>query len=192
MNLYLVRHPRPLGTRGRCYGRQDVNISARSLRESLTALRAHDEAHALRTGKIFSSPSLRCVRLARALAAPREPLLAAELMEMDFGTWEGVAWDAVPRAELDAWAGDVWNYRPGGAESAALLAERWTRWLARLTSSGIETAVAVTHAGVIRVARLCCGTLSAANFAQTVIGYGSVHRIDGTRRIDGAAIGSHG
>lgn len=178
MNLYLVRHPRPHGMQGRCYGRQEVQIRARSLRESLAALHAHETAPALRDGVIFSSPSRRCVLLARAFAAPREPTLAAELMEMDFGAWEGLAWDAVPRDELDAWAGDVWNYRPGGAESAALVAQRWLRWLAALTGAGIGTAVAVTHAGVIRVARLCCGTLSVADFAQAAIGYGSVHRID--------------
>jgi alpha-ribazole phosphatase len=127
-------------------------------------------------------------------------------MEMDFGSWEGVRWDAVPRGELDAWADDVWHYRPGGAESAALVAERWLRWSAMLrrpesgtavdtavgtavgaavgtavgTAAGtaVGTAVAVTHAGLIRVALRCAGLSSAAAFSQAVVDYGSVHRIE--------------
>jgi alpha-ribazole phosphatase len=98
-------------------------------------------------------------------------------MEMDFGSWEGLDWDAVPRAELDAWALDVWHYRPGGRESASMVALRWRRWSTALRRSGIEGAVAVTHAGLIRVALLSAGLLHVAGFAQAVIEHGSVHRI---------------
>ena len=182
MNLYLVRHPRPQGMVGRCYGRRDVGVGADALAESLAGLRAHGEAPALRAADLFSSPAARCVALARAFAAPREPKLADALLEIDFGCWEGLAWDEVPRDQLDAWAADVWNYRVGGAESAAMVADRWLRWLDEVTRSGTGTAVAVTHAGVIRVAKLCCGALGAATFAQAQIAYGSVHRIDPVAR----------
>jgi alpha-ribazole phosphatase len=186
MNLYLVRHPRPQGMVGRCYGRRNVGVGADALAEALAALCAHAEAPALRDAALFSSPAARCVALARAFGAPREPKLADALLELDFGSWEGLAWDEVPREQLDAWAADVWNYRVGGAESAAMVADRWLRWLEEVTRSGIGTAVAVTHAGVIRVARLCCGSLDAATFAQAHIGYGSVHRIDPqARRLSG-------
>jgi broad specificity phosphatase PhoE len=41
-----------------------------------------------------------------------------------------------------------------------------------------DSVVAVTHAGVIRVALACAGLLSSATFAQAAIGFGSVHRVD--------------
>ena len=46
------------------------------------------------------------------------------LREFDFGTWEGVRWDAIPRAELDAWAADFFHARPHGGESVHMLRER--------------------------------------------------------------------
>jgi len=180
LNLYLVRHPRPDGVQGVCYGRQDVRIAADALAHSLASVRAHLDTRTLAQADFFSSPATRCVQLASALAAPREPLLADALLEMNFGSWEGLKWDDVPRDQLDAWAEDVWAYRPGGAESAAMVAQRWLHWLGRLAGSGIDTAVVVTHAGVIRVAKRCCGALSAATFAMAEIPYGSVHRIEMT------------
>jgi alpha-ribazole phosphatase len=105
---------------------------------------------------------------------------------MSFGGWEGRRWDSVPREELDAWAGDLWRYRPGGGESAALVARRGERWSNRIraaagTATGAAT-VAVTHAGFIRVALACAGLSSAHEFASGSIGFGSVHRIEFVER----------
>jgi alpha-ribazole phosphatase len=115
--------------------------------------------------------------LARELAAPRNPKIADELLELNFGAWEGQPWKAIPRDQLDAWAGDVWRYRPGGAESAAMLAERWTRWSRELQDSVAEAAIAVTHAGVIRVALVCAGRLGFARGASAPIEFGRVYRL---------------
>jgi alpha-ribazole phosphatase len=176
MNVHLIRHPRPCDVTGLCYGRRDVPIDAAALARAVDSVR-QQLGHSLPAGPVFSSPSTRCLLLARALSAPRLPVLVDDLMEMDFGTWEGLDWDAVPRGELDAWALDVWGYRPGGKESAAMMGERWRRWSTGLQRSGVSDAVAVTHAGLIRVALLSAGSLSAATFARAVIDYGSVHRI---------------
>ena len=116
--------------------------------------------------------------LARELAAPGEPAVAEDLMEMSFGTWEGRLWDDLPREELDAWAQDVWNYRPGGAESAAMVAQRWARWSSSLREPADGMAVAVTHAGFIRVALSCAGLLPEATFSREPIEFGSVHCIE--------------
>ena len=178
MQLFLIRHPRPLDVDELCYGRRDVGVAGESLSGALAAVRKRLDPRALLQGPIFSSPSLRCRVLACALAAPREPTLTDDLMEMDFGSWEGMRWDAVPRAELDAWADDVWHYRPGGGESAALMATRWHRWTTELRDTEAGMAIAVTHAGLIRVALRCCGLLSADAFARAAIDFGSIHCID--------------
>jgi alpha-ribazole phosphatase len=178
MQLYLIRHPRPSNAAGLCYGRKDVRVDAESVAQAAMAVRERIPEPVLRSAGIFSSPSQRCVLLARELAAPREPTLADELQEMSFGAWEGRDWEDVPRDQLDAWAADVWDYRPGGTESAAMVAERWRRWSTLMRRSMNVSVVAVTHAGVIRVALACAGLLNTATFSRSAIDFGSVHRVD--------------
>jgi alpha-ribazole phosphatase len=176
--FHLIRHLEPQGARDICYGRRDLPCDTTSLASAAAAIRARLPERALRESAVFTSPLSRCRALAQVLAAPRTPCIAEELMELDFGAWEGVRWDALPRAELDAWAGDVWNYRPGGGESAAMLEERWLRWCKRVAAPDVEAIVAVTHAGVIRAALAASGALSREEAARSNIAFGSVHRID--------------
>lgn len=178
MQLYLIRHPRPINAEGLCYGRHDIAVAAESVARAAAAVRDLIPGRVLEGARFYSSPASRCALLARALAAPREPSMAEELWEMSFGSWEGQAWDCLPRDELDAWARDVWRYRPGGAESAAMVASRWQRWVRALRFCGDEAAIAVTHAGVIRVALVAAGVLDAAVFLQAPVEFGSVHRVD--------------
>ena len=175
--LYLIRHPRPCDASGLCYGRRDLGVNPQSVDEVAQAVRERIP-HAALGGDLFSSPATRCIMLARELAAPHEPAIAEDLMEMSFGAWEGRLWDDLPREELDAWADDVWNYRPGGAESAAMVAQRWARWSSSMRESAHGTAVAVTHAGFIRVALTCAGLLHGATFSKESIEFGSVHCIE--------------
>ena len=178
MRLYLIRHPRPCSAIGLCYGRQDVAVDAESVVQAAAAVRERIPQRVLECAEIFSSPASRCVLLARALAAPREPSIAPDLVEMSFGSWEGQPWDAAPRDELDAWACDVWRYKPGGAESAAMVAARWQRWTTAVRFSGDDAAIAVTHAGVIRVALALADLPNAAALLQVPVVFGSVHCVD--------------
>jgi alpha-ribazole phosphatase len=178
MPLYLIRHPRPLQASGRCYGREDLEVDGEALRSAAASVRARISAAEIERAKVFTSPLSRCLVLARELAGPREPTIAEDLIEMHFGSWEGRAWDAVPRDELSAWAGNVWRYRPGDGESAALVARRWRRWSSRLRAARAGTTIAVTHAGFIRVALACAGRLSIEAFANHPIEFGSVHAIE--------------
>ena len=180
MHCYLVRHPQPADATGLCYGRQEVPVDVQSVVEAAAAVRGRIPEKVLEGARIFSSPASRCLILARYLAAPREPKVAEDLAEMDFGSWEGRAWDQVPRDQLDAWAKDVWHYRPGGVESAAMVAARWQRWVKRVGSSGDDAVVAVTHAGVIRVALALAGTPRSAALLQVPIAFGSVHTVEVT------------
>ena len=96
---------------------------------------------------------------------------------MDFGHWEGAAWNAIPRDQMDAWAADVWGYQPGGGESANMVETRWLRWLRHARRMHIDTIVAVTHAGVIRVALAGAAQARSSTALQTQIPFGSVHRL---------------
>lgn len=181
MQIYLIRHPKPDHVAGLCYGRREVPVNPGSLAHAATAVREQVPERVLKEARIFTSPSSRCVLLARDLAAPREPRIAEDLEEMSFGSWEGQCWDAIPRDQLDAWARDVWRFKPGGAESAAMVALRWQRWATLVRLSGEAFAVAVTHAGVIRVALAGASVSNAASCLQAPVAFGSVHCVDLTQ-----------
>jgi alpha-ribazole phosphatase len=179
MEIYLIRHPRPYRSEGVCYGRTDMPVDPDVLAAAAASLRSRIPAQVLRHAMIFTSPASRCLGLARELAAPCEPGIVEELHEMHFGAWEGMPWESVPRAELDAWATHVWTYRTGGGESAAVVAARWRRWVARVAAEIAERSapvIAVTHAGLIRVA--LAGASRLGPELEMAVPFGSVHRVD--------------
>lgn len=177
MQVYLIRHPAPIEAEGLCYGREDLRVEPHALAAAAVAVRGRIPAAVLCTAPVFTSPMSRCLELARELATPRKPRVSDDLVELDFGAWEGTPWEAVPRDELNAWAADVWGYRPGGGESAAMAAGRWRAWSRALRYYAADAALAVTHAGIIRVALACTGELNSGTFASFPIPFGSVHRI---------------
>jgi alpha-ribazole phosphatase len=177
MEILLIRHPAPSDVSGLCYGRLDVAVPTTTLEWTTAELQRQIPRDALRTATVYSSPLLRCLGLARALTPA--PLVDPELIEMDFGAWEGLAWDAVPRKELDAWAKDLWGYRPGGGENAHDVALRWQRCVARIQQSAAELVVVITHAGVIRVALSAARGEDLAYLTQQRIEFGSVHWLNG-------------
>jgi alpha-ribazole phosphatase len=179
MEIYLIRHPKPVHCEGLCYGRSELTVDADVLAAAVASVRSLIPVGVLRRAAMFTSPATRCLGLARELAAPREPCMAEELRERHFGAWEGLPWEAVPRAQIDAWAADVWSYRAGGGESTAMLAARWHRWCTRVAAQigarGLP-AVAVTHAGLIRMALAGGRDVGARLLAATP--FASVHRLD--------------
>jgi alpha-ribazole phosphatase len=167
--LTLVRHTRPDAAEGLCYGRADIALPA--------GFGAEADALIARIGRperIVTSPLGRCRRLAEHLGGRLGVAVAVQpdWQEMDFGRWEGLAWSAVPRAELDAWAGDFLHARPHGGESVAMLLDRTRRALAGCLAG--ET-LAVTHAGVIRAALHATGGAAAWDRA---IGFGEAVTLD--------------
>lgn len=151
--MILLRHTRPAIAEGVCYGRSDLDLAEdfeAALEDILAALPAVSE--------VATSPLARCRRLAERIAAARGlPLrVDARLIEFDFGGWEGRAWGAIPRAEIDAWAADFQHARPHGGESVAMLAERVGAALSEARAVS-PPALWVSHAGVARAAAALTG-----------------------------------
>ncbi|MBV7428637.1 MULTISPECIES: histidine phosphatase family protein [unclassified Acidovorax] len=149
--LWLVRHAQPRVAPGICYGALDVPADPAATRAAAERLAA-----TLPPGiQVFHSTLQRCEQLAMELQALRPDLIPkpdARLREMDFGSWEGLAWDAIARSDIDAWTAAFASYRPGNGESLAAMLERVAAALHSLPPAE-ETArdVAwITHAGVIR------------------------------------------
>ena len=148
-SVILLRHTRPAVAEGICYGRTDLDLAP-----CFAAQAARLACELPPLAAIVSSPLSRCLRLARAIADARglPHSIDARLIEMDFGRWEGQFWDAIPRAEIDAWAADLLHARPHGGETVAELAARARAALDDL-SRGPRPVLAVTHAGIIKAAR---------------------------------------
>jgi alpha-ribazole phosphatase len=178
MHIYLVRHPPPIDVDGLCYGRLDVAVDEKDIARIAESIFDRIPRQTLAGARIFCSPSSRCMGLARRIASPHEPTAAEELIEMSFGSWQGIRWDAIAQVEIDAWAKDLWGYRPGGGESAAMVATRWERWLHQVRSNDGGIVVAVTHAGVIRVALARSGRGPGSSALDAHIPFGSIHRLD--------------
>lgn len=180
MHLYLVRHARPEGAEGLCYGRRDIRVADAETARAARELRGELAPEVLASAPIYTSPLSRCTALARALVPARAVLATPELLELSFGSWEGCAWSDVPRSELDAWAQDPWGYAPGGGESARAASLRLHTWADRLEQAGNPAVIAVTHAGLIRLA-LAGGAQDASALSLT-IPYGSLHSVVIERR----------
>lgn len=153
MRLTLVRHPKPDVAPGLCYGRTDLAVTADQLTQALATLQPALPAHAV----LYSSPLQRCRDLAAILAAQRgeiAPCVDARLAEMDFGAWEMQPWEAIARAEIDAWAADVAGYRPGGGETVLEMAARVAAFYADVQRQQ-QDAIVICHAGTMRLLAAC-------------------------------------
>ncbi len=173
--ILAARHPRPrIGARF-CYGRTDVEL-AEPVETGAAALivAAGDPIE-----RIVSSPASRALLIAREIARRTGAPLHADdrLLEMDFGNWEGRPWASLPRAELDAWAADPLDYRPGGGETVAEMLARLRRAWPGLASSA-DTTVLVTHAGPIRCLLHIAAGMPLKQALQASISYGSITRLD--------------
>ncbi|WP_087747552.1 MULTISPECIES: histidine phosphatase family protein [unclassified Acidovorax] len=149
--LWLVRHAQPLVAAGTCYGALDVPADA-----AATQAAARRLAQALPKRVIAHHSTLqRCELLALATQALRHDLTIhpdARLREMDFGTWEGRAWDRIGQNAIDAWTADFALHRPGGGDNLAALLARVAAALnaARQQARAGSDVVWFTHAGVAR------------------------------------------
>ncbi len=165
MTLWLVRHAKPLVEAGVCYGALDVAADALATQTAALAL-----AQVLPPGaRTLYSPLQRCTQLQRDLQALRPDLafhMDARLVEMNFGNWEGQHWDAIARAELDAWTGEFATWRCGGAECVQDVMTRVAAAWDESCGAPQQHIVWLTHAGVIRAAHLLAQGLRHINDAS--------------------------
>jgi alpha-ribazole phosphatase len=145
MRLILVRHPRPRGAQGLCYGRLDLECEAGALEDAAAKLRGLAAGH-----RLVTSPARRARDLAARLGAGAG--IEPRLQELDFGDWEGRLWQDLGRDAVEAWQRGLPHAAPPNGESLTAMANRCAEWLTDLDPEG-QPVVAITHAGPIRVIR---------------------------------------
>lgn len=174
MELYLVRHTTPAIQPGICYGHAELDLheNAASEIEAVRAKLAH-----VNPGAFYTSPLLRCRRLAEALPWGRA-LQDDRLKELHFGDWELQKWDAIPREIFDYWATRFVEHAPPGGESFRDLFDRASAFFADAASRHAgKTVVAVTHAGVIRALLAYALKLPLENVPGFHLDFGSVTKL---------------
>lgn len=153
----LVRHGQTaLTTEGRYSGRGDVPLSAEG--ESQVAAAAVRVASLGPVAAIYSSPLSRCTRTAAVLAGQLDPqpdvVVEPDLIECDFGQWEGLTFAEVREkdaAALNAWLGNT-SVAPPGGESFEQVSARVRRAMGRLRSAHpAQTVVLVSHVSPIKL-----------------------------------------
>jgi alpha-ribazole phosphatase len=188
MDLVLIRHPQVAIDAGICYGQTDVPL-LRDATESAHALNARMQTLGVPAceGGWHSSPLVRCASLARALSDGADVRLDARLAEINFGAWEGRAWDGIDRALIDAWAADIGHARPHGGESLAQFATRVLGWFDDINGMDTESADrvvhVVAHAGVVRVLAAHLLGIGRADALQWALDFGGIVWL---RRVAGA------
>ncbi|RNF52828.1 phosphoglycerate mutase [Marinomonas hwangdonensis] len=150
MNLYLIRHPKPDVKKGLCYGDMDVpllegwEVGALGLKNALS-LDFSDPSNV-----VYHSPLSRASQLAMFLSDGHGHSIEA-LKELDFGHWEGLCWQDIPRQEIDLWAENIVHAAPYGGESLQVVADRVWEWWLSVRDLPMENCVVVAHSGVIKV-----------------------------------------
>lgn len=137
-----------------CYGALDLPADPTATTDSAQRLAARLPQRL----SVWHSPLQRCELLAYTFIGLRPDLTlksVPELVEFNFGRWEGCAWDAIARADIDAWTAQFADYRPGGGDNLKEMLARVTSALRAAQQERAEEAEGtdvlwITHAGVAR------------------------------------------
>jgi broad specificity phosphatase PhoE len=144
--IAMIRHGHTAWNRaGRIQGRVDEPLDD-AARIHLAELRLPAEFDQF---SLIASPLSRASQTAR-IVARREPVLASELIEMDWGDWEGrrgLDLLAEPNSgyrHIEEWG---WDFQPPGGETPRQVWQRIAPWINSIEGS----AVVVCHIGIMRV-----------------------------------------
>jgi len=176
-SLWCWRHPRAIGTEGRCVGQTDVPVAARRAKRLAHRIRATARAHGLPQA-VWVSTLARSHDVGRWLARWGWRVhVDARLCELNFGAWDGRAWDDIAWAEVEAWQHDLLHHRPGGGESLNMLRDRVRAFVAEAQAAG-GPRLLVTHGGWINALLHAPAQRTEVLAAQwpTAPGHGSLSR----------------
>jgi alpha-ribazole phosphatase len=152
---WLLRHAPVPCQHGRIHGQLDVACDT-SEEDSFRVLARLLPVNAV----LVESGLIRCRQTAGALEAAGlllpPPIIDPDLMEQDFGRWQGRSWRELEEAEdptlADFWRDPAGSAPPGGESFAALL-PRVAAVLDGITAAHAgRDVIAIIHAGTIRAA----------------------------------------
>ncbi|MDE2752056.1 MAG: histidine phosphatase family protein [Gemmatimonadota bacterium] len=144
IQLLAIRHA-PVTVERVFYGQTDVPTT---LTGAEAAAQIESAVAEFAPTAIWSSDAVRChlpaALLSKQLGVPHH--VDERIREISYGDWEGRAWDAVPRAEIDEWMADWQTRFPPGGERVATFSERVAAWWRDLDPGNHFL---MAHAGVV-------------------------------------------
>lgn len=179
VTIHFIRHTQPLIPSGICYGQLDCDVGADYASQSARLTRYFNDKQ---TDAIYSSPLLRCARLAQELAnahVANNVIYNNDFKEIDFGDWEGKSWDCIPRTKIEEWNENRLHFQfPNGETPNSFNIRVMRAWFKLIESvKKDEQIILVTHAGVIR--SILCFYLNKAfqNTYDLSVNYASISEI---------------
>ena len=147
MSLYLLRHTNVHISTGICYGQTDIKLASTYENEMLEVLhKLADKSF----DEIYSSPLIRCTKLASDIANGKPIIIDSRLQELNFGQWEGLRWNIIDKKpEAAAWFADYVNVKCPNGESFVDLIKRVNEFYHEICTKN-KNVLIVTHSGVIR------------------------------------------
>jgi alpha-ribazole phosphatase len=173
MDIYLIRHTQTANNMGLCYGQTDVTL-ADSYTDEMASL--HNKLPEFEDNcSVLSSPLIRCLQLAETFSD--NVITDARLLELNFGSWEGLQFDSIEADLLQHWTDNIVTAKPPNGENFEELYLRVTSFWKDLLAIDAKQVLVVTHAGVIRALLAHALNLPLANSFQLRIDSGSVHKL---------------
>ena len=178
MEIYLVRHTKPLIENDVCYGQTDVPVDEIIFESQATNILA---ALPMNIDVIFSSPLQRCSLLASFINEHQYHNAAIEysdlLKEVHFGDWENTKWNDINQKTLNLWMEDFVTKKPPNGESFIHLHQRTKYFLDNLGKQPYPAIAIITHAGIIRSLTCHIQKIELANAFSINCKYGSVSKL---------------
>lgn len=164
--IHLLRHGQTILNRDIRYrGQRDLPLNRTGRREALAAARALADANVV---AVYTSPLARALEVGTAIAAAAgledvEPV--DDLLNLDYGRWEGLTRDEARELDPIAWQlyrTDPERARCPGGESLGAAADRVVRALRAIGERHAgQTVAAVSHGVMLRLAVLrIAGTIT--------------------------------
>jgi len=177
MKIFLVRHTKPAIPEGICYGQTDIDI-----KDSISLEREAIQKRLVNANisKTFSSPLIRCAKLARSFVPLYGPIVYDDrLMEFNFGDWEMKPWAEIEKEPtVKNWYKDYINTPVPGGESFTDLMERVRAFCLDIQSDPENQEILVIcHGGVIRAFDIILNGTEPLRAFDPFIGFGSVTEI---------------
>ena len=171
MEIYLIRHTTPLVAPGQIYGWSEIPL-AETFSEEVNSVK---KQLTVKFDRVYSSPSMRCVKLAVALTG--EVIVDERLRELHFGDWEGKTWDTVDQDALQIWMDDFVHVCIPGGESMLQMQERLCAFWNELINNSADHVAIITHAGVVRILLAMHQGMDMTGIFDIKVGFGQIFHI---------------
>ncbi len=169
MEIYVIRHTQVAVSKDICYGQSNV-LLADTFQEEVNSIKTKLPS---KFDSIYSSPINRCTQMAEALELGTIKY-EKQLMELNFGDWEGKLWNDLDQESLTLWMRNFVTTPPPNGESLSLLYERVNYFLDTLRKENYNKVLLVTHAGVIRCIWAYLLAIPLENIFKLPVGYQEV------------------